>query len=110
MPDIGDTTATAATLLDGDLLTSTIDFAENFDWFHIPVAPGVDYPINFAGIDGAPADPVLQFYDSSGSFLFAAGPDYGVGASEYYYLSSAPGTLYLAVSANGGKTGSYALS
>src|SRR5438132_200833 len=112
MPDIGSTTSTAGSLTVGDLLTSTIDFAGDVDWFAVSLVSGTRYHINLGGTTGGLTNPYLQVIDGSGNSLLASNDNSGAGANAYLdFTAGQTGTFFLSAASSGGTGGGeYALS
>ncbi|MFT7286670.1 MAG: subtilisin family serine protease, partial [Halieaceae bacterium] len=94
--------STGATLVAGENLTNSIDFADDQDWFAVTLTAGEQYEFNLTG-DGpnALADPFLALFDANGGPEALAIDDDG-GDGRNARLAFAPdstGTYFVAASA-----------
>jgi hypothetical protein len=109
--DIASNASTSKDLALGKQACSTVDFANDQDWFRVQVEAGQTYVFEANGAatgSGKLDDPSLRLVDPFGSEL-ANGSDGGVGLNDRnVYTADANRTLYLAVGgANEDAQGSY---
>ena len=108
--DYAGSTATTGRLTPASSTTGTIETAGDSDWFAISLSAGQRYTFNLnPGSSGsALIDPMLRFYDSSGTLLDSNDDTNGL-ASRLTVTVPVGGTYYLGASAYGTLTGGYTL-
>ena len=114
--DIAASTKTKASLSVGASLTSTIERAGDADWVKVYLTAGTSYVIEQKGLDSASGslnDPFIKgIYNSRGKLVSGTtDDDSGAGFNaKVDFTPATDGFYYVSASANGGYTGTYALS
>ncbi|WP_292935565.1 pre-peptidase C-terminal domain-containing protein [Noviherbaspirillum sp.] len=114
--DLAASTATTGVVFVNSSATSTIDVANDQDWFAVNMTAGTRYQIDLEGSptnSGTLMDPYLRgIYDSSGHLISGTtNDDSGEGAnSRVTFDATSSGTYYISAGAYSTGTGTYALS
>lgn len=99
--DYSDSSATTGILSIGGTRNGSIESVGDYDWFRMSLTAGTTYRLEALGLDttnGTLADPYLQLYSSSGSFI-SFDDDSGTGLnSRITYTPTSSGTYYLVAS------------
>jgi len=110
--DIGSDTFSASSISVGGSVSSTIDFGYDSDWFSVVLDAGVTYTFDMQGAAtsmGTLSDPLLNLYNSSGSYL-TFDDDGGTGTNaSLTYTPSSFGAYYIAANGFNDSSGSYSL-
>lgn len=99
MPDIAGNSSTTSTIAVGGVVSDTLDFKGDHDWFRIELVAGQKVTIALNGI--TLEDPYLRVYDASNSLL-AENDDISLGVvtdSKLVFTATYSGVFYIDVGA-----------